>query len=66
MGERTTPFPRTSSSAAAVLRVHEEQDTSVALVMAMPMATGKFKNPKLCVATSTVTIVNTITAPKIE
>ena len=44
----------------------KNRTTSVALVMAMPMATGKFKKPKLCVATSTVTIVNTISAPKIE
>ena len=39
--------------------------TSVALVIAMPIATGKFRAPKLWVATSTVRIVSTISDPKI-
>jgi len=38
--------------------------TSVALVMAMPMATGKLNDPRLTNATPTVAAVNTISAEK--
>ena len=39
--------------------------TSVALVIAMPIATGKLNEPRLTNATATVTAVSTISAPKI-
>jgi hypothetical protein len=39
--------------------------TSVALVMAMPSATGKLNTPRFTNATATVTAVSTIRAPKI-
>ena len=38
--------------------------TSVALVMAMPIATGKLKDPRLTNATATVMAVPTISAAK--
>ena len=38
--------------------------TSVALVMAMPIATGKFADPRLMNATPTVAAVNTISDRK--
>jgi hypothetical protein len=42
----------------------KKSTTRVALVMAMPIATGKFRAPRFRNATATVTAVSTISAAK--